>query len=357
MRTIRFHRLLAAACCAAAMAGLVPCGGTNTPRLPPPPRAPVKVIFDTDIGNDVDDVLALGMLHSLMTRGACELLAVTVTKPDELAGPFVDAVNTFYGRPHIPIACTRKQSLPKGSRFLSLATMKDGDVLRYPHDLRSSAETPEPVVLLRRLMAEAEDQSLVLVQVGFSSNLAALLDSAGDEHSPLNGRELIRKKVRLLSVMAGAFQTIHHNNRYLEYNVIKDIPAAQQLAREWPTPIVWSGYEIGIAVPYPAASIERDFGYVQHHPLAEAYYLYEPPPHDRPTWDLTAVLHAVYPDRGYFELSPPGRVTVEADGFTRFQPQKTGRDRFLILDPLRAARVREALVQLCSQPPPGLGQR
>ena len=68
--------------------------------------APVKIIFDTDIGNDVDDVLALSVLHALQSRGECELLAVTITKPDELAGPFVDAVNTFYGRPAIPIGFT-----------------------------------------------------------------------------------------------------------------------------------------------------------------------------------------------------------------------------------------------------------
>src|SRR5437016_13785496 len=61
--------------------------------------APVKIIFDTDIGNDVDDVLALSVLHALHTRGECELLAVTITRADELAGPFVDAMNTFYGRP------------------------------------------------------------------------------------------------------------------------------------------------------------------------------------------------------------------------------------------------------------------
>ncbi len=52
--------------------------------------------------------------------------------------------------------------------------------------------------------------------------------------------------------------------------------------------MVWSGFEIGIALAYPHESIERDYRYVEHHPLAEAYYAYEPPPHDRPTWDLTA---------------------------------------------------------------------
>ena len=109
-------------------------------------------------------------------------------------------------------------------------------------------------------------------------------------------------------------------------------------------------------MPYPAASIEHDFGYVTHHPAAEAYYLYNPPPHERPTWDLTAVLYAIFPERGYFNLSPRGQVAVEPDGFTRFTASPSGRDRYLILSEAQAPRVREALVQLSSQPPGGLSK-
>ncbi|MFN9968272.1 MAG: hypothetical protein ACK58T_00100, partial [Phycisphaerae bacterium] len=61
-----------------------------------PPAVPV--IFDTDIGNDVDDVLAMGVIHSLETRGVLRLCAVTITKDHPQCAPFVDAVNTFYGR-------------------------------------------------------------------------------------------------------------------------------------------------------------------------------------------------------------------------------------------------------------------
>jgi hypothetical protein len=189
---------------------------------------------------------------------------------------------------------------------------------------------------------------VVLVQVGYFSNFAALLDTPADASSPLAGRELVKQKVRLLSVMAGSFQTNRHDG---EYNVVQDLPASKKLVQNWPTPIVWSGFEIGIAVPYPAVSIERDFGYVPHHPAAEAYCLYNPPPHERPTWDLTSVLYAVRPGRGYFGLSSPGQVTVEEDGFTRFTPAPEGRDRFLTLSDVQAARVKEALVQLASQPP------
>jgi hypothetical protein len=56
---------------------------------------PVRLIFDTDMGNDVDDLIALCMIHSLQKRGACKLLAVTITKDHPQAAAFVDAVNTF----------------------------------------------------------------------------------------------------------------------------------------------------------------------------------------------------------------------------------------------------------------------
>ena len=318
---------------------------------PPPKPAPVKIIFDTDVGNDVDDVLALSVLHTLQTRGECELLAVTVSRADELAGPFVDAMNTFYGRPNIPIGCIRTTPAREPSKFLQLAETKDGRSLRYPHKLKRSSDAPEPAPLLRQILSHQPDQSVVLVQVGFFSNLAALLGTSGDANSLLTGLQLVKQKVKFLSVMAGAFQTNALNPHFLEFNVIKDIPSAQKVARDWPTPIVWRGFEIGIAVPYPAASIERDFGYVPHHPAAEAYYLYNPPPHERPCWDLTSALYGVLPNRNYFGLSKPGQVTVADDGFTSFTAIADGRDRFLTLTEAQVIRVKEALVQLASQPP------
>ncbi len=315
-------------------------------------REPTRLIFDTDMGNDVDDALALGIIHALQTRGEVELLAVTLTKDNELAAPFVDLVNTFYGRGEIPIGAVRDGKTPEAGKFLPLAEKKDGEDPRYPHDLILGEQAPEAVGLLRKVLAAQPDQAVVMTQVGFSTNFARLLASQADGHSDLSGRELVRKKVRWLSVMAGAFKPIGENQQYLEYNVIKDIPAARQIAAEWPTPVVYSGYEIGIAIPYPAASIEHDYGYVEHHPLADAYRLYNPPPHNRPTWDLTSVLYAVAPDRGYFDLSEPGQVTIEDNGYTRFTQHPEGTHRYLIATPEQVVRVTEALVQLASQPPP-----
>ncbi len=313
---------------------------------------PVRLIFDTDICGDCDDVLALGMIHALELRGHCRLLAVTISVDHEQAAPFVDAVNTFYGRGDIPIGVVGKGGVVEESAFLSLVEEKDADgKFRYPHDLLSRRSAPSAISILRKTLSAQPDHSVVIAQVGFSTNLARLLDSPADEYSPMTGIELVKRKVKLLSLMAGAFTPIEGNRRYGEYNVVKDLASSQALAKHWPTAMLYSGFEIGIALPYPAISIERDYGYVPHHPVSEAYIKRNPPPHNRPTWDLTSVLVAVLGDRGYFDLSPQGKVTVEADGSTRFEALPEGLHRYLILRPEQRPRVLEALVQLSSQPP------
>ncbi|MFG0332919.1 MAG: nucleoside hydrolase [Maioricimonas sp. JB049] len=315
---------------------------------------PVRIIFDTDITGDVDDVLALAMLHTLADRRECELLAVTISKINPLTAPFVDAVNTFYGRPDIPIGVPQ-EAQRRDSKYLKLIEARDDGQLRYPHDLTSNEDAPDAVDLIRKTLAAQPDHSVVLVQVGIAPNLARLIATKGDRWSELDGPALIRKKVKLLSVMAGAFEPIRGNDRYLEANVINGIPAMQKLAADWPDeiPVIWSGFEVGIAVAYPRISVHRDFDYVPHHIVKESYLLHSGPNHDRPTWDLTSVLYAVHPDRGYFDLSEPGNVAVDDDGFLHFTPSGNGRDRYLVMSDAQKVRVREALTMLVSQPPKG----
>jgi hypothetical protein len=312
----------------------------------------VGLIFDTDICGDCDDVLALGMIHALESRGACRLLAVTVSVDNDLAAPFVDAVNTFYERGEIPIGTVGKGGVVQPSKYLGLVEEQDAQGrYRYPHDLITGKDAPSATPLLRKVLAAQPDHSVVIAQVGFSTNLARLLDSGPDQYTHLRGDKLVARKVKLLSLMAGAFQPIDGKEGYQEYNVVKDIPSFRTLVERWPTAMVFSGFEIGIALPYPATSIQKDYNYVPHHPLAEAYILYNPPPHNRPTWDLTSVLYAVLGDRGYFDVSPRGRVTVDAGGATRFEEASQGSRSYLILRPEQKPRVLEALVHLSSQPP------
>src|SRR5690606_9471119 len=62
-----------------------------------------RVIFDTDVGGDIDDAGAFAVMHALADRGEIEILAVGIVNGHELAVPYADAVNTWYGRPDIPI--------------------------------------------------------------------------------------------------------------------------------------------------------------------------------------------------------------------------------------------------------------
>ncbi len=328
----------------AAGLALLPCAAA--------PREPVRLIFDTDMGNDIDDALALALIHALQSRGECRLLAVTLTKDNRYAAPFVSLVNAFYGRGEIPIGVARSGITPEdGSYTKAVVEAKEGNQPRYPTPLADWTQAPAAVPLLRRVLAAQPDGSVAIVQVGFSTNLAGLLQSEPDEHSPLNGRELVRRKVRLLSPMAGAFSEALLAEGFKEYNIVNDLPAARHLFAEWPTPLVASGFEVGNALLYPARSIEQEFRYVAHHPVAEAYCAYAPMPYDRPTWDLTSVLYAVRPEHGYFTLSPAGRITVSAEGVTRHTADAAGQHHYLQVPEGGAPRILEALQLLCSQPP------
>ena len=304
--------------------------------LAPATAAPVRLIFDTDMGNDIDDALALAVIHALESRGEAKLLAVTLTKDNRHAAPYCDIVNHFYGRGTIPVGVVRNGRTPEDAPMIQAPVERKPP---YPRKLMDYKQAPEAVGLIRRVLEGERDGSVVIVQVGFSTNLRRLLESPG-------GPELVRRKVRLLSVMGGDFATSKP-----EYNIRIDVESASKLIQDWPTPVVFSGFEIGEAILYPAVSIERDFGYVERHPVVDAYRAYKKMPYDRQTWDLTAVLYAVRPDRNYFGLSVAGRVRVEKDGRTVHVPGAGGPHRYLIVDQSQRVKTQEALVQLASQPP------
>uniref|UniRef100_Q024F4 Inosine/uridine-preferring nucleoside hydrolase n=1 Tax=Solibacter usitatus (strain Ellin6076) TaxID=234267 RepID=Q024F4_SOLUE len=298
------------------------------------------VIFDTDMGNDVDDALALAMLHALESRAECRLIGVTITKDNPWAAPYVDLVNTFYGRANIPVGMVKGGVTPEASPMIQVPAERrraDGSMV-YPRRLASGGEALEAVALLRRLLAAEKDGSVVIVQVGFSTNLARLLDTPED-------LELVKRKVKLLSVMAGNFVQPKS-----EFNVERDTASARKLFDRWPGEIVVSGFEIGQALLFPAAAIEKDFAWAGDHPVVDAYRSYKKMPYDRPTWDLTAALYAVRPDAGYFGLSPRGKISSDDKGLTHFQADPAGRRRYLVLNEAQRARVLESMILLSSQP-------
>jgi inosine-uridine nucleoside N-ribohydrolase len=288
---------------------------------------PARIVFDTDLGNDVDDALALALLHACQTRGEARILAVTITKDNPWAAAFVDLLDTFYGRGAIPIGIVHNGKTPD-----------DGAYTRIVAGRKRPTAMPDAQIVLRQTLAAQPESSVVIVQTGFSTNLARLLDSPA-------GAQLVKRKVRLLVAMAGRFA-----DSQTEYNIVTDIPAAQKLFAEWPTPIVVSPFELGASATYPAARLSSDFRYLRDHPLVDAYRAYQPMPYDEPLWDPTAALYAVRPDAGYFELSPEGRITVSDSGITTFSAG-AGHARLLSATAEQRARIVEAVANLVSQPP------
>ena len=317
----------------------------------------IPVILDSDIGGDIDDSFAFALIHNFESRGVCKLLGVTTTDVNPADVDYVAAFNANYGRPEIPvgIGVGRKD----GSYLSGTASQKDATgALEYP--IPEGFKAREAISLLRELLAAAEDRSVVIVLLGPCSNLAALLDSKGDAASPLSGRELVEKKVRLLSVMAGAFaidETAASYATHREWNVVCDVPAAQKLAREWPGEIVFSGYEVGDRIRMNPVNLKRDysgrakilhdsFGYWAAENTNEGF------DHRRPTWAQTSVLFVLRPEegRGYYTLSEPGDVDFDDDGVTRFTANPKGKRQCFLVDETQRVRVGEAFANLCSEP-------
>lgn len=200
---------------------------------------------------------------------------------------------------------------------------------------RKPGSWEDPVAMYRRLLAAEPDNSVVVVSVGFSGNLAALLASGGDDVSPLTGRELVARKVKYFSVMAGSFGV----KKRAEYNVINDIPAARKFFAECPSPIVLTPFEIGKQVVYPGRSIAEDFGWAEHHPMVEAYKAYHEMPYDRPTWDVIATYYVLPHEPSSLTLSIPGRITVDEQGFIFFTPDKAGQHRYITASDRQAGMI------------------
>ena len=68
---------------------------------------PVKVIFDTDMITDFDDVGALACLHALADAGECEILATISSTRGNASVGAVEVINHYYGRPDIPVGAPK----------------------------------------------------------------------------------------------------------------------------------------------------------------------------------------------------------------------------------------------------------
>ena len=316
------------------------------------PGARLKVMFETDMGNDVDDALALDMLYKYMNEGKIDLLSVSSNKNNIYSSLFISLMNNWYGYPGIPVGRVKDgaDSEDNPHNYVRSAynyTAQGKQRIFTAPDI--TAPYPESVALYREILSKQADSSVIIISVGFSTNLARLLESAPDSFSPLTGRELVASKVKLLSLMAGDFE----EKRIAEYNVMKDVNAAEKVFKDWPGKLVASPFELGNAILYPASSIQHDFKWAEHHPVVVAYESYRKMPYDRPTWDLTSVLYAVEGLKDYFSISGPGKISVDKTGLTFFSPSPHGKHFYLMADDRQRKKIRQRFISLVTRNPKG----
>jgi inosine-uridine nucleoside N-ribohydrolase len=295
----------------------------------------VPLIVDTDIFSSVDDVGALATAFALQLKGEAKVIAVGINTRLSRGAVATNswrcaaAVAAFYGFPNVPI----------GAAMPDNGTALNSPDFIGPCSTLAPPGTPPPdtaVNVLRRALVAQPNGSVVIASTGYFGNLSALLDSPPDAISPLSGRDLIAQKVKMLVSMAGAFP-----NGAPENNFIGDPASAQNVAANWPTKLVWSGFEVGeqvhtgqtISSAQPASS-----------PVRVAYEAFVAPGNWTYSHDLTAVYHAVRPGDPLLSEVGPGTNVVTSSGGNTFT-SGAGNQYYLSLgDPTKLDASIEALL-------------
>ncbi|MEM1339653.1 MAG: nucleoside hydrolase [Bacteroidota bacterium] len=290
-----------------------------------------KIIFDTDFGGDADDLGALAMLNHFQNKDEIELLAVMCWSTEQYAVSAIDAVNTFYGNPDIPVG--RRAEEVQVTEWNHTKVLADG--LLHDISYENATETTE---LYRALLGKAEDKSIILVTVGPLLNIKRLIDSNADKHSPNNGLELIKTKVKEFVIMGGQFP----RGERREWNFDGNMPGVTQyvLGKLNDVPITFLGYEIGVDIKTGEVFNELP----KDSPLYLGFYhfskyapwlnhQFEGKIYDNSTYDQTAVLYAVRNGIGtYWQRSEKGICLPDPEGRNSWEPSATSEHTYLVLE-------------------------
>ena len=314
----------------------------------------VGIVFDCDLGNRIDDVLALALLFGLDGRNEARVVSLSVSKANVKAAALCDAIAKFYTGGFsrlLPVGLNENGNAPEDTKILTepLARTNAEGKPAYVHGINSLNDTAECSALIRNALTAQHDQNAIVVIGGPATNVAKVLDLPGV-------KDLITRKVRYLVMTAGSFP-----NGDADFNIATDVAAAKKVLAEWPGQIIACGSEIGEALPFPGSSIEKDFAWSPAHPVVDAYRANKSMPYDASSADMATMLYAGRPNEGYFKLSEPGVIRIREDAGTEFTASANGKHRHLILDPAQKDRIIKAYVELASAKPvvrrPRFGQQ
>jgi len=270
--------------------------GANSPRI----------IIDSDLSLWWDDATAIGMANVLEQKRELRILGIMSDIQNPIAVAAMDAIDTAYGHPNIPLGAVAHSTANTAPHGYS-----DDLVNKLPHSVHSSADVPGAVTLFRRLLSSQPDHSVTIVAIGAYTNLAGLLRSKPDRHSSLGGRALIRTKVKRLVIEDGLFPS----GAPPLTNQKLDLASASEVVSDnhWPTPIAWVDGFTGIQTTVGGALCTT---VPSNNPMR---IVYESrfgcgPPGDG-DWDGPTLLYAVGGKQGIFsELGKGGAAHINPEG-------------------------------------------
>lgn len=287
--------------------------------------------FDSDFST-LDTLLAQALLHGLQGKNDCRVAIVTMSRPNLAVAGFTDMVERYYRGPagnfaQVPPVGMRTtgQPGPTSPAVTEPFSLKkpDGTPLFVNH-VKRVLDTGDPNTLIRNYLEAQYDKNGFFVLAGPATNLASALDFRGM-------KELIVAKTNFLVAAC---------------NVQADVAAAKKVFAEWPTPI----YLVSAAIPFPTASLEKEFVAVNpDNPLIAAYRASKPP--DAPAPAMTATLYAARPKEGYFKVSDPGKIVIDKDGRATFTLSSEGTHYHLTEDPEKRDKIIQTWVELASAKP------
>ncbi|HYG76413.1 MAG TPA: PKD domain-containing protein [Planctomycetota bacterium] len=298
---------------------------------------PTKIIWDTDIGDDCDDAGCLALIHALADRGEIEILAVMISNKAKYAAACADAINTYYGRPNIPVGDMKANTSTNGNdRYATyIAT-------NYPQDLGEDVNVPDAVKVYREVLSKQPDGSVVIITVGSPSNVSSLLNSGPDAISPLTGVELVAKKVKFYSSGGNGNSTLP--NGLAGFNYRCDVTAAANELEKWPASVPMIEGGGSGRTTYCGAGYETK---PANHIIRKCYERFHnrTTKLDRPCWDQMRLLFGVR-ERSNFNIAPMGNITITPDAIMTYHatPNRNRSYAYVIDKPLIQATIEELMM-------------
>ena len=206
------------------------------------------VIIDTDWWTDSDDVVAMRIAKHLEDLGFINILGIALCTTQDIGPASLEAFMIGEGRLNNRISVPNTPHTPThgfGAYQPRLAAL--------PHTIGTPEQTEKAVQMYRDLLSKATGK-VDIIAIGFQNNLEELLKSPADTISPLTGLQLVTQKVNLLYAMGGSWPdsaSAPASRNVAEYNFAKTpqaVAAASYVTANWPTEVIYSGYEVGYTI-------------------------------------------------------------------------------------------------------------